>query len=205
MRQKARSGGPSHWRAPVQPAPLRALAPRSAGSSRGVELTDRGALGRFLTGRVTPPSSLRPCLCPRTPGTRPPCAPRTWDRGRRSIHDTRGTHPPRGRVASSTRYAPCSPSSSGCQLCSSAPLIKNESPARPSHGIPLTGQWISLERAFSADCNAARVSSGLPPRAPSPRSADSSQASGSSPCTSSMKRSASSLRTKVSIASPSGW
>jgi len=37
----------------------------------------------------------------------------------------------------------------GCQPCSSAPLIENE-PQRPSHGIPLTGQRISLERGSSA-------------------------------------------------------
>ena len=74
-----------------------------------------------------PPSSLRPCLCPRTSGTRPPCAPRIWGRGRRSIPGTPGTHSPRGHAAPSTRYAQCSPSSSGCELCSSAPLIKNES------------------------------------------------------------------------------
>ena len=102
-------------------------------------------LPRLLTGHVTPPSSLRPCLCPCTPGTRPPSAPRTWDLGRSSIPDTRGTHPPRGRAASSTRCAQCSPSSSGCQLRSSAPLMRTSPSASitryPSHGavhIPRT-------------------------------------------------------------------
>jgi len=55
--------------------------------------------------RVMPLSSLRPCLCPCTSGTRPPDAPRTSDRARSSIPDTRDMHPPRGRVAFPMRYA----------------------------------------------------------------------------------------------------
>jgi len=55
--------------------------------------------------RVTPLSSLRPCPCPCTSGTRPPDAPRTSDRARSSIPDTRDMHPPRGRVAFPMRYA----------------------------------------------------------------------------------------------------
>jgi hypothetical protein len=45
--------------------------------------------------------------------------------------------------------------------------------ARLSHGIPLTGQCISLERAVSADRNAGRASSTRPPPARAPRSAGS--------------------------------
>jgi hypothetical protein len=38
-------------------------------------------------------------------------------------------------------------------------LGQERAPARPSHGTPLTGYCISLERAFSADCKASPVSS----------------------------------------------
>ena len=85
-------------------------------------------------GNVTQLSSLRPYLCPRTPGTFPRCAPRGWGRGRSTIPGTRGTRLPRGRAASSTRYT-----SSGCQLSSFAPLIKNERVAAVGSGVG----WLS--------------------------------------------------------------
>ncbi len=81
-------------------------------------------------GDVTQLSSVRLCLCPRTPGTRPRCARRGWWRGRSTIPGTRGTHLPQGRGASSTRYT-----SSGRQLSSFAPLIKNELEAAAGSGV----------------------------------------------------------------------
>ena len=145
-------------------------------SSPPIARVPRSAVALRLgqTDHVTPPSSLRPCLCPCTPGTRPPCARRTWDRGRRSIPDTRGTHSPRGRDASSTRYAPCSPSSSGCQLCSSAPLIKNESQRVHRTVSPSRGSAYPSNEASHRLQRGSRQFVG-PPRAPAPQSAGSSR------------------------------
>ena len=64
---------------------------------------------------------MRPCLCPRIPGTGSRCALLGCERGRRTIPDIRGTHLPRGRAACATRYT-----SSAFQLSSFASLIKNE-------------------------------------------------------------------------------
>jgi hypothetical protein len=107
---------------------------------------------------VTRLSSFRPCLCPCTPSTRPPCAPRAWGRERRPIPGIRGTHSLRGHAGSSTRYAPVFPFVEwSAAVLVPLRLDQERVPARPSHGIPLTGQCISLERAFSADRNAARL------------------------------------------------
>ena len=73
--------------------------------SRACQLTPAVTfLSPAQLGYVTQLSSLRPCLCPRTPGTPARCAPRGWGRGRSTIPGTRGTHLPRSRVAFSTRY-----------------------------------------------------------------------------------------------------
>ena len=100
-------------------------------------------LSRFLASpRASDPQRhaaflLHPCLCPRTLGTRPPCAPRGWELARSTIPGTRGTHLLRSRAASSTRYAQWffSSSSTGRQLSSFASLIRNELAAAVGSGV----------------------------------------------------------------------
>jgi len=97
--------------------------------------------GRTEADRITRLSSLRPCLCRCTPGTRPPWPPCAWARARKSSPGTRGTHPPVGHAASSTRCSQCSlPSERFAAVL--VPLDDpRTSPQRVhAHGIPLAGQ-----------------------------------------------------------------
>lgn len=94
---------------------------------------------------TTPPSSLRPSRCRCTSGTCRPCVPHAVGQGRSSTPDTPGTLPPRDRGASSTRYAQCSlPPRLPPVLVT--PLKERVRRLVQSHGIPPTGQGISLER-----------------------------------------------------------
>jgi hypothetical protein len=131
--------------------------PESRGA-RGVAFLDRQRAcdpRRYFSlpaqlGNVTQLSFLRPYLCPRTLGTRPRCAPRRWGRGHSTIPGTRGTHLPRSRAASSTRWSSLeqSASSYSSQLrpavseAASPPLVSQRvhrtvSPSRGS-AIPRT-------------------------------------------------------------------